>query len=962
MAMAILSGPRRKLIVAGVSLLATFIIGLLIGRFAISSQGNDAFLSGVPRAIVQEADDTIHEKLASRIKAGNIRENLRQLTSKPHLAGTPADYTQAKELADLWKQQGFDDVTITPYDVLMSYPDPENPNVVRVRGQNDEILYESPLTEAILTPRENVPGVVPPFNAYSANGTVTGNLVYVNYGRDEDFKYVTDVVNINVTGNIVIARYGKIYRGDKAKAAQKHGAIGLMIYTDPADYARGGNSSDVYPHSWWLPPTGVQRGTLFVTDGDPETPGYPSIGTAYRVPESQINLPAIPVHPISYGEAKNIMKYMSGSAVRSDWSGGMDIVYRYGPGFSNQTLKDVEMRISTRNQRNVTYNTIGIITGAVEPDRYVILGNHRDAWVFGAMDPSSGTAAMMEAARVMAEMVSSGEWRPRRSLVFCSWGAEEYGSLGSSEWVEEYMKNLGARTVAYLNVDTAVSGKCGTSDCKLNVYVLRVLVFILSLIMKQFYSKYLRFVRTAYRVPESQINLPAIPVHPISYGEAKNIMKYMSGSAVRSDWSGGMDIVYRYGPGFSNQTLKDVEMRISTRNQRNVTYNTIGIITGAVEPDRYVILGNHRDAWVFGAMDPSSGTAAMMEAARVMAEMVSSGEWRPRRSLVFCSWGAEEYGSLGSSEWVEEYMKNLGARTVAYLNVDTAVSGNYSLSMGATPLLNRPVYDAAKQVLGPRGDRSLYDEWLKVEPRTFSGQSTQPRIDPPGSGSDHDPFLLKAGIPVATFGFKSEYPYPLYHSVYETFYAMEKFYDPDFKIHACVTSLWVELARSLSDSLVLPYNVSDYGVMLEQSRKELDNNHGALLRPRIANYSALRTNIEDFQTVADDFMKQMTTINKKDPLAVRKVNDQMMQLERAFIDPAGLPGRSYFRHVFLAPSKLNIYEGSSFPGLADLIFELETSRDQDDQWERIKHHFSVLLFVIQSAASTLKDVSHFVKT
>ncbi|XP_046567726.1 N-acetylated-alpha-linked acidic dipeptidase 2-like [Haliotis rubra] len=727
MALPTLSGPRRKLILAGVSLVVTFIVGLLIGRFAISSQGNGANLSGVPRAIIQEADDTVHEKLASRIKAENIRENLRQLTSKPHLAGTPADYRQAKELADLWIQQGFDDVTITPYEVLMSYPDLARPNVVRVRGQNDEILYESPLTEAILTPRENVPGVVPPFNAYSANGTVTGDLVYVNYGRDEDFKYVTEDVNINVTGKIAIARYGKIFRGDKAKAAQKYGAIGLIIYTDPADYAMGANSSDVYPHSWWLPPTGAQRGTLFVTDGDPETPGYPSIDTAYRA-------------------------------------------------------------------------------------------------------------------------------------------------------------------------------------------------------------------------PESQINLPAIPVHPISYGEAENIMKYMSGPVVTPDWSGGMNIVYRYGPGFNNQTLKHVEMRISTQNQRNVTYNTIGIITGAVEPDRYVILGNHRDAWVFGAMDPSSGTAAMMEAARVMAEMVRSGEWRPRRSLVFCSWGAEEYGDLGSFEWVEEYMKNLGARTVAYLNVDIAVSGTRSLSVGATPLLNRAVYEAAKRVVSPRGDGSLYDEWLKAVPQTVSGQSPQPRIDPPGSGSDHDPFLLKAGIPVANIGYKSESQYPLYHSVYETFYAMEKFYDPDFKIHASVTSFWVELARSLSDSLVLPYNVSDYAVLLEQSRHDLDNEYGPILKLNVANYSALDSYIKDFKRVAAEFMNSLGAVNRNNPLAVRAVNDQMMQLERTFIDPAGLPGRAYHKHVVLAPNMYNAYAASSFPGLVDLLGQLDASRDHDSQWKPIKKRISPFSF------------------
>ncbi|XP_067682575.1 N-acetylated-alpha-linked acidic dipeptidase 2-like [Haliotis asinina] len=594
MSLVTVSGSQRKLIFAGVSLLATFIVGLLIGKFAIPPQENGANLSGMPRAIIQEADDTIHEKLTSRIRAENIRENLRQLTSKPHLAGTPADYIQAKELADLWMQQGFDDVAITPYDVLLSYPDPARPNVVRLRGQNDELLYESPEKEAILTPRENVPDVVPPFIAYSAPGIVKGQLVYVNYGRDEDFKYVTDTALVNVTGKIAIARYGKIFRGDKVRAAQKYGAIGLIIYSDPEDYAKGSNSSDVYPNSWWLPPTGAQRGSIYVTDGDPETPGYPSISTAYRVPQSEIT------------------------------------------------------------------------------------------------------------------------------------------------------------------------------------------------------------------------HLPRIPVHPISYGVAEQLMK-------------------------------EAEMAISTSNQRRTIHNTIGVITGSVEPDRYVILGNHRDAWVFGAMDPSSGSAVMMEAARVVAESVRSGEWRPRRSIVFCSWGAEEYGLLGSNEWVEEYVKTLGARTVAYLNVDTAVSGNHSIAIAATPLLYRAVYEATKRA------------------------------------------LLSS--------------YPLYHSVYETFYAMEKFYDPDFKIHASVTSLWVELARSLADALVLPYNVSDYGVMLEQSRVELDNNHGELLRQRIANYSALKRNIEDFQTVADDFMKQMTTINKNDPLAIRKVNDQMMQLERAFIDPAGLPGRSYFRYV-----------------------------------------------------------------
>ncbi|CAG2195791.1 NAALAD [Mytilus edulis] len=271
--------------------LVATVLGILIGRYALckTDKSVDANNKVTPAwdnlspYYLKDGDPAIREELMNSIDANNIRQYLKGLSENPHLAGTPADLKQAKELETFWKDNGMDEVFITPYDVLLSYPnttDESIMNQIQILNGLGDIQYASPLYEDILDPSENKSNVVPPFNAYSAPGIVNSSeLIYVNYGRVEDYRYLEDNTSVNVSGKIVIARYGRIFRGDKVQQATRHGAIGIIIYSDPADYSNG-QTKDVYPHSIWLPPSGTQRGTVKKTDGDPLTPGYPATGSS----------------------------------------------------------------------------------------------------------------------------------------------------------------------------------------------------------------------------------------------------------------------------------------------------------------------------------------------------------------------------------------------------------------------------------------------------------------------------------------------------------------------------------------------------------------------------------------------------------------------------------------------------------------------------------------------------------
>ena len=380
----------------------------------------------------------------------SAREHLRRLTLEPHIAGTKEDYATAIYVRDQLKSYGLN-AELKEYDVWLPYPN--TPSIVELITNRTQRLS---VTEAVVPgdPTSSNPKITPLFNGYSASGDVTGPLVYANYGLPGDYEDLKKV-GVDVTGKIVIVRYGNSFRGVKAKVAQDHGAIGCIIYSDPADdgYMQG----DVYPKGPWRPVASGQRGSvqyLFDYPGDPLTPGKPSIAGVPRLkPEEATDLTKIPVQPIAYDVARTLISPLRGPVRPKGFQGGLPLAYHVGG------TPDVKVRLKTDmdyKQRTI-WDVVARIDGSQDKDRWVVLGNHRDAWVFGAVDPNSGTASMLEVGRGYGELLKKG-WSPKRTIILCSWDAEEYGLIGSTEWAEENADELREKAVAYLNVDVAVSG------------------------------------------------------------------------------------------------------------------------------------------------------------------------------------------------------------------------------------------------------------------------------------------------------------------------------------------------------------------------------------------------------------------------------------------------------------------------------------------------------------------------
>jgi N-acetylated-alpha-linked acidic dipeptidase len=319
------------------------------------------------------------------------------------------------------------------------------------------VQFTSKYKEEVLRKGDDNPDFIHAFNAYAPAASVTGELVYVHYARVEDLKKLKDI-GVDLTGKIAMARYGKIFRGDKVKICQNAGAIGVIFFSDPGDVAvQGTEPENVYPNTIFLPGSGIQRGTTFIGDGDPLSPNWASVPNAHRVePESVVGLPKIPAQPIGYDDAEELLKIMGGEAVPEEWQGKIKgLTYKLGGVMQDNS----KIRLSTHNYRGTvkSSNVLGYIRGSVEPDRYVIMSNHRDAWGYGAVDPSSGTAQLMEVVRSLGALMKNG-WRPRRTLVFASWAADEAGIEGSYEFVYHHTAKLMHRTVGMVNTDICVAG------------------------------------------------------------------------------------------------------------------------------------------------------------------------------------------------------------------------------------------------------------------------------------------------------------------------------------------------------------------------------------------------------------------------------------------------------------------------------------------------------------------------
>ena len=389
------------------------------------------------------AESKVEEKFLAVPDAKQAGEELKELTSAPHLAATPEDHSTAEYVAGKFRAAGLD-TQIVPYRVLLNHP-----KLVRVEAYDPagHLLMAGPSREHVEgDPGQDDPRVVAPFNGSSGSGDVTGDVVYANYGRPEDFNELA-AQHIDLHGKIVICRYGTNFRGVKVYLAEQHGAAGVLIYSDPQDdgYYKG----DPWPIGPWRPETGVQRGSvqyLFKYPGDPETPGVAStldLSDSARTSPYAAQ-PHIISIPLSYHDAAPILQALKGPSVPQGWQGSLPFRYHMGPGGVRVHL------VSQQDyQRRIIWDVVGKIQGSQEPDSSVIVGNHRDAWVYGAVDPSSGTAAMLEAVHGVGALIHDG-WRPKRTIVFCSWDAEEEGLIGSTEWVEQQGKLLD-RAVAYFN-------------------------------------------------------------------------------------------------------------------------------------------------------------------------------------------------------------------------------------------------------------------------------------------------------------------------------------------------------------------------------------------------------------------------------------------------------------------------------------------------------------------------------
>ncbi|XP_071962716.1 N-acetylated-alpha-linked acidic dipeptidase 2-like [Antedon mediterranea] len=715
-------------------------IGLLIGYLTFPETLRSA---SDPQVGDQTDHEWVSKTLMDNIDAAKIEENLKYFSKRPHVGGTLAEKENAEYIKSVWLQQGLDDVQIHSYTPYLAYPDINNPNKVHILEDNT-VIFSTRDHEDVLRPEDENSEVLPPFNAYCASGNVEGELVYVNFGREEDFIYLADnKPEINITGKIVIAKFAKGFRGTKVKNAEKAGAIGVILFSDPDNYSPG-DTLGGYPNSWWLPRTGAQRGNVWVSDakGDPLTPGFPANDYAYRQTEKHAELPTIPVHPICADDAEMLLREMDGDEVPDSWKGALNVTYRFGP-----TLKKVNRKIKL-------------------------------------------------------EVIAIKENRP--------------------------------------------------------------------------------------------------------------------------------------------------------------VYNVIGMIKGNVEPDRYVLMGNHRDAWVFGAIDPSSGTSALLEMTRSFGNLHKKHGWIPRRTIIFCSWAAEEPGLLGSTEFLEDFQKILADRTVVYFNVDSAVTGNYTFQGKTTPSLKKAIIAATKKVPSPDPEYdTTYDHWLaKDESSTYDNE---PYVRNLGSGSDYKPYTYRLGIPAADVRWR--YPtdlglssHPVYHSAYSTFYYVKTFLDWDFKRHQAVARVWTELGREFADSAIVPFDGVYYADKILRGMEAVRELYETEMNKNGITFDAIMSAINNLTVIAATFEDKTQNMDTSDLLAIRKVNDQIMLFERSFIDPLGLPGRKFMRHVVFSPA---LHGGTPFPGIRDSMYRIDFDPNKEQRWEGVKEHMATVAFMIQSAASTLKDVTEF---
>lgn len=417
------------------------ILTTLLTACSIGFSQNKTITGFTPKASTEQLK--AEQQFDAALSAKNIGATIKELSAKPHHVGSAG----GKEVADIiynkYKSWGWD-VKIETYQVL--FPTPKTRVLEMVSPTGYKALLKEPALKEDATSGQD--DQLPTYNCWSADGDVTAELVFVNYGLPSDYETL-EKLGISVKGKIAIAKYGRSWRGIKPKVAQEHGAVGCIIYSDPKD--DGYTAGDVYPKGAFKNEFGVQRGSIMdmvIYPGDPLTPNVGATANAKRLDRSEAtNLLKIPVLPISYHDAKPLLEALEGPVAPTEWMGALPITYHVGPGKTKVHLKvDFDWQLRPAN------NVIATIKGSQYPDEWVMRGNHHDAWVNGAGDPISGQAALLEEAKAIGELLKTG-WKPKRTLIYCAWDAEEPGLLGSTEWVEDHATELQQKVVAYINSD-----------------------------------------------------------------------------------------------------------------------------------------------------------------------------------------------------------------------------------------------------------------------------------------------------------------------------------------------------------------------------------------------------------------------------------------------------------------------------------------------------------------------------
>jgi N-acetylated-alpha-linked acidic dipeptidase len=440
--------------------------------------------------------------------------------------------------------------------------------------------------------------------------------------------------------------------------------------------------------------------------------------------------------------------------------------------------------------------------------------------------------------------------------------------------------------------------------------------------------------------PEQAISLPKIMGVPLSWHDAEPLLRKMDGPVAPDSWQGGLLFKYHVG---GKRVVAHLKVDMDTRIQPY--YVTEARIGGSQTPDEWVILGNHRDAWVFGGVDPSSGTAAMLEMTRSLGQLLARGI-RPKRTLVICSWDGEEYALTGSTEWGEQYADELKQKAVAYLNVDEATSGK-DFAADAVGSLAPLLVEVSHALPAPSG-KTLYDEWkssrkaeLNLTQAVPDAELANTRI---GSGSDHTVFLNFLGIP--TVGLTFTGPYGVYHSMYDDFFWMNRFGDPGYRYHTLMAQLWGVLALRLANAEILPYDFDSYGENIRQFVVDLN------LANHVSGHidlAPLQQHITDFQSAGRELNRavaQSIASGRLDAAAALRVNQQLMQVERNWCTPQGIPGRPWFKHSLYAARYT--YAHLELPGL--------TEAAEAGDWKAAAEQTKILQDALQKNTELLQQV------